>query len=155
MPAQAGNRAAIVSHMESCVGPRLRGDDAGEGRALNVASRGRQMSLKIDGTLLLAGAGNMGVAMLAGWLEGGLAPALTIVQDPAPPPRTKELLDRHGIKAQGAIASLPKPPAVIVVAVKPQVMDEVLPPLAKLAGKDTVVLSIAAGRTIAGFEKHL
>jgi pyrroline-5-carboxylate reductase len=113
------------------------------------------MSLKIDGTLLLAGAGNMGVAMLAGWLEGGLAPALTIVQDPAPPPRTKELLDRHGIKAQGAIASRPKPPAVIVVAVKPQVMDEVLPPLAKLAGKDTVVLSIAAGRTIAGFEKHL
>ena len=32
------------------------------------------MALKIDGTLLLAGAGNMGVAMLAGWLEGGLDP---------------------------------------------------------------------------------
>jgi pyrroline-5-carboxylate reductase len=44
---------------------------------------------------------------------------------------------------------------VIVVAVKPQVIDEVFPPLAKLAGKNTVVLSIAAGRTIAGFEKHL
>src|SRR6476646_3920405 len=113
------------------------------------------MALKIDGTLLLAGAGNMGVAMLAGWLEGGLAPAQVIVQDPSPPPRAKQLLDQHGIKAQGTIASLPKLPAVIVVAVKPQVVDEVFPPLAKLAGKDTVVVSIAAGRTIAGFEKHL
>ena len=33
------------------------------------------MALKIDGTLLLAGAGNMGSAMLAGWLEQGLPPA--------------------------------------------------------------------------------
>ena len=44
---------------------------------------------------------------------------------------------------------------MILVAVKPQEMDKVFPPLAKLAGPRTVVLSIAAGRTIAGFEKHL
>ncbi|MGE0851043.1 MAG: pyrroline-5-carboxylate reductase [Hyphomicrobiaceae bacterium] len=113
------------------------------------------MALKIDGTLLLAGAGNMGSAMLAGWLEQGLPPAQILVQDPAPPPRAKELLDRHGLKAQATIAGLPQPPAVMIVAVKPQVMDEVFPPLARLAGKDTVVVSIAAGRTIAGFEKHL
>jgi pyrroline-5-carboxylate reductase len=113
------------------------------------------MALEIDGTLLLAGAGNMGSAMLAGWLEQGLAPAQIIVQDPAPPPRAKELLARHGVQARATVAPLPHPPAVIVVAVKPQVMDEVFPPLARLAGKGTVVLSIAAGRTIAGFEKHL
>src|SRR5437762_7058443 len=113
------------------------------------------MSLKIDGTLLLAGAGNMGTAMLAGWLDGGLSPAQIIVQDPAPPPRGSELLAKHGIAARATVASLPTPPAVIVVAVKPQVMDEVFPPLAKLAGQGTVVLSIAAGRTIAGFERHL
>jgi pyrroline-5-carboxylate reductase len=113
------------------------------------------MALKIDGTLLLAGAGNMGSAMLAGWLEQGLSPAQILVQDPAPPPRAKELLDRHGLKAQATIAGLPQPPAVMIVAIKPQVMDEVFPPLGKLAGKDTVVLSIAAGRTIAGFEKYL
>jgi pyrroline-5-carboxylate reductase len=113
------------------------------------------MTLQIDGTLLLAGAGNMGSAMLAGWLEEGLAPAQIIVQDPAPPVRAKELLARHGLEAVSSIASLPQPPAVVVVAVKPQVMDTVFPPLAKLAGKATVVLSIAAGRTIAGFAKHL
>jgi len=113
------------------------------------------MTLKIDGTLLLAGAGNMGSALLAGWLQEGLAPAQIIVQDPGPPPRASELLAKHGLVARAAITSLPEPPAVIVTAVKPQVMDEVLPHLAKLAGKATVLLSIAAGRTIAGFEKHL
>ena len=113
------------------------------------------MTLKIDGTLLLAGAGNMGSALLAGWLQEGLAPAQIIVQDPGPPPRASELLAKHGLVARAAITSLSEPPAVIVTAVKPQVMDEVLSRLAKLAGKATVVLSIAAGRTIAGFEKHL
>jgi pyrroline-5-carboxylate reductase len=113
------------------------------------------MALSINGTLLLAGAGNMGSAMLAGWLDQGLAPSRIIVQDPSPPPRAKELLARHGITAQATITALAEPPAVIVVAVKPQVMDEVFPPLASHAGKDTVVVSIAAGRTITGFEKHL
>ena len=113
------------------------------------------MALQIDGTLLLAGAGNMGDAMLAGWLDRGLDPARIIVQDPAPSPRVKDVLAKHGIIVQATVGSLPAPPAVIVVAVKPQVMDEVFPPLGRLAGKSTVVLSIAAGRTIAGFEKHL
>jgi pyrroline-5-carboxylate reductase len=113
------------------------------------------MTLEIDGTLLLAGAGNMGSAMLAGWLQEGLAPRQIIVQDPAPPPRAAELLARRGLMVQKAVRSLPDPPAVIVVAVKPQVMDEVFPRLAKLAGSSTVVLSIAAGRTIASFARHL
>lgn len=113
------------------------------------------MALKIDGTLLLAGAGNMGAAMLAGWLEQGLEPKNILVQDPDPPPRARELLAKHGIAAQVKVGALSEPPAVIVAAVKPQVMDEVFPPLARLAGKETAVLSIAAGRTIAGFEKHL
>ena len=113
------------------------------------------MTLQIDGTLLLAGAANMGSAMLAGWLQEGLAPAQILVQDPAPPARATELLARHGLTAQAAVGALSDPPAVIVVAVKPQVMDEVFPGLAKLTGKSTVVLSIAAGRTIAGFARHL
>ena len=113
------------------------------------------MTLKLDGTLLLAGAGNMGGAMLAGWLQQGLPATQILVQDPGPPPAVAGLLSKAGITAQAAIASLPTPPAVILVAVKPQEMDRAFPPLAKLAGPQTVVLSIAAGRTIAGFEKHL
>jgi pyrroline-5-carboxylate reductase len=113
------------------------------------------MTLKLDGTLLLAGAGNMGGAMLAGWLEQGLSANQILVQDPGPPPAVASLLAKAGITPQAAIPPLAQPPAVILVAVKPQEMDKVFPPLAKLAGPKTVVLSIAAGRTIAGFEKYL
>jgi pyrroline-5-carboxylate reductase len=113
------------------------------------------MSLKLDGPLLLAGAGNMGFALLSGWLERGLEPARVIVQDPAPPSHIKQQLDRQGIAVHANVGTLAQPPAVIVVAVKPQVMDEVFPPLAKLAGTKTVVLSVAAGRPIKGFEAHL
>jgi pyrroline-5-carboxylate reductase len=113
------------------------------------------MSLKIDGNLVLAGAGNMGGAMLAGWLERGLDAKRILVQDPGPPPRIAALLEENDIVARAAIDKLDAPPAVILVAVKPQEMEKVFPPLARLAGPNTVVLSIAAGKTIAGFEKHL
>lgn len=113
------------------------------------------MPIQLDGTLLLAGAGNMGSALLAGWLDGGLDPARLLVQDPAPQPRVKAELDARGIGVQAQIAALPQPPAVLLVAVKPQTMDEVLPQLARLVGANTLVISIAAGRRIAGLAAHL
>lgn len=113
------------------------------------------MSLSLNGPLLLVGAGKMGGALLEGWLKQGLDPAHVTVQDPAPPPDVKAVLDRHGIRTV-ATAQLEGPaPAVILMAVKPQVMETVFPPVAKRAGANTLVLSIAAGRTIASFERHL
>ncbi|MFZ1102998.1 MAG: NAD(P)-binding domain-containing protein, partial [Hyphomicrobiaceae bacterium] len=108
------------------------------------------MTLTLDGPLLLAGAGNMGYALLSGWLEGGLDPGRIVVQEPAPQPHIRQALEARGITLHAQIASLPEPPAVLLVAVKPQAMDEVLPPLAKLVGRGTVVVSIAAGRQIGG-----
>jgi pyrroline-5-carboxylate reductase len=113
------------------------------------------MTLKIDGSLLLAGAGNMGAALLAGWLDRGLDPSAVQIQDPSPPSATRALLERYHLAASPMLETQPKAPAVIVVAVKPQVMDEVFPALARHAGPHTVVLTIAAGRTLAGFERHL
>ena len=113
------------------------------------------MTVKLEGDLVLAGAGNMGGAMLAGWLAGGIDPKRIVVQDPSPPPAIAALLQKHGIKADAALPKRAAPPAVLLMAVKPQIMDDVFPPLARIAGPDTVVLSIAAGKTIAGFERHL
>ena len=112
------------------------------------------MPLELPGTLLLAGAGNMGGALLKGWLDQGLDPKRIIVQDPGPPPAMIAIMAAHGLVAQPAPV-LAGPPAVILVAVKPQVMDQVFPNLARHAGVDTVVLSVAAGKTIASFERHL
>ncbi len=111
----------------------------------------------LDGKLVLVGAGKMGGAMLEGWLASGLEPVDVIVQDPAPPPEIAGLLDKHGVMRveQLSDAQLDAPPAVILTAVKPQIMDDVFPAVAPLAGPETVTLSIAAGKTIASFEKHL
>ncbi|HMN37327.1 MAG TPA: pyrroline-5-carboxylate reductase [Hyphomicrobium sp.] len=113
------------------------------------------MSLKFDGPVLLAGAGKMGAAMLSGWLAQGLDPAGVIIQEPHLAGEAAELAGRHGIRAYSTVPALPAPPAVIVIAVKPQVMEEVFAPLAAIAGPATAVLSIAAGKSIASFEKHL
>ncbi len=113
------------------------------------------MSLSFDGPVVLAGAGKMGAAMLSGWLARGLDPQTIVIQEPLLSGEAAELAARHGIASSVQLERLEAPPAVIIAAVKPQVMDQVFPPLAKLAGPTTVVLSIAAGRSIASFEKHL
>ena len=115
---------------------------------------GGDLSGDLGGTLLLAGAGNMGGALLAGWLARGLDPRNVLIQDPSPPPTMLALINQHGIVCAPTLV-LTSPPAVLLMAVKPQVMDQVFPALAKQAGPNTVVLSVAAGRTIASFEKHL
>lgn len=113
------------------------------------------MQINLDGTLLLVGAGNMGLALLSGWIERGLPASQVIVQDPSPPPAAREFLGRHGIVAKAAVDKLPSPPAVILMAVKPQIMADVLPGVARHVGSGTVILSIAAGKTIASFERAL
>jgi pyrroline-5-carboxylate reductase len=113
------------------------------------------MTVALKGSLLLAGAGKMGGALLASWLGRGLDPQRVLVQDPGPAPEVGELLAKHGMLARPAVTGLAEPPAVIVVAVKPQVMDDVLRPLARAVGPDTLLLSIAAGRTIRSLAAHL
>ncbi len=113
------------------------------------------MSFTLDGPLLLAGAGKMGGAILEGLLARGLDARQVIVQEPSPAPAVAAFLADHAIDIVPYIDALTSPPAVIVMAVKPQIVDEVMPGLAKLAGPQTLLLSIAAGRPLAAFEKYL
>lgn len=112
------------------------------------------MSLKISGRLVLVGAGKMGGAMLEGWLERGLAGTSIVILDPAPPPEIEQLIAAHGIAHNPPAESIADA-AVVLLAVKPQIMDDVLPGILPLRGSNPVFLSIAAGRTIAGFEAQL
>ena len=109
----------------------------------------------LDGPVVLAGAGKMGTALLSGWLGRGLEARNVIIQEPNLTGEAAKLVSEHGITAVPAILALPSPPSVILVAVKPQAMDSVLPALAKLVGPATVVMSIAAGKSIASFERAL
>ena len=112
------------------------------------------MALQLDGPLLLIGAGKMGGALIEGWLARGLDPANVWVQDPAPLPDVKAMLEQHGIAIRPAVEQMPAVPAVLMLAVKPQVMEQVVPPLAKLTGPGTLIVSIAAGRTVASLARH-
>lgn len=101
----------------------------------------------LDGPLLLVGAGKMGAALLAGWLEHGVERRLLFVQDPNPPAASAELLVAHGLESVTSARPV-DPIAAIVLAVKPQIMDDVLPPLRGVVHPGTLLISIAAGRTI-------
>lgn len=113
------------------------------------------MTFSTNGPLLLAGAGKMGGAILKGLLAQGLDARSVIAQDPSPPPDVAALLADNAIDVVPAIDELTEPPGVVLVAVKPQIMLDVLPRLAKLAGPNTLFLSIAAGQRLQTFEKFL
>lgn len=98
-------------------------------------------------TLCLVGAGNMGGAMLAGWLASGYSPAAITVLDPNPPKPMADLIAHHGV-CHVTSADDVKIPDLIVVAVKPQIIDAVLPGLARLVDGKNALLSVAAGATI-------
>jgi hypothetical protein len=82
-------------------------------------------TLRPEHPLLLVGAGKMGGAMLAGWIAGGLNPSAIRVQDDTPSTETMSLCAEHTIPR----GPLPKgvTPRVIIMAVKPQIMDQVFP----------------------------
>lgn len=97
--------------------------------------------------LVLVGCGRMGGALLKGWLDQGLAPAAVHVIDPAAP----GWLAERGVQVN---AHVPADPAVLVLAVKPQMMGEVLPSLQDAAGQgDRLILSVAAGVTLDRFQR--
>ena len=70
--------------------------------------------------LVLLGCGKMGSAMLEGWLKGGLPAASVYVIDPKP----SEWLQATGAHLN---TELPEAPAIVIVAVKPQMMGAALP----------------------------
>jgi pyrroline-5-carboxylate reductase len=112
------------------------------------------MAVAASGPIVLIGAGNMGGAMLAGWLKSGIPGSSLVVIDPGPSPAMAKLIADNGARHEtGAPEGLKA--GVIFIAVKPQLMDVVLPPLKGIVGPETVVVSVAAGKTLANLSAHL
>lgn len=98
----------------------------------------------MDFTVTLVGAGNMGGAMLRGWLANGMDASQVTVIDPAPSQAMNDYLKEVGIRCEASADSATFTD-VLIVAVKPQMMEKVLPSLAPLVGDNTVIVSVAAG----------
>jgi pyrroline-5-carboxylate reductase len=98
------------------------------------------------GSLVLVGAGKMGSAMLEGWVNLGLDFRRVVVIEPQPSLQIAGFTAR-GARLNPAVGEV-RDASVLVIALKPQVAFDALPPLRPLLGDSTFVISIMAGRTL-------
>lgn len=111
--------------------------------------------LELPGKLLLVGCGKMGGALLRGWLAEGVPGNEVFVIDPAP--QGLDDVVARGVTLYSHYDDIPDGlnPALVLLAVKPQFMDDALENLEMMAQPGTIFLSIAAGRNVAYFKKAL
>lgn len=99
------------------------------------------------GPVMLVGAGKMGMALAAGWLAAGLQPGNLVLVDPKPSQDAKDLAADYDLVIHPEAVGLV--PNVLVLAVKPQIIGEVMAGLVPAIGPQTLVVSIAAGISLA------
>jgi len=95
----------------------------------------------------------MGLALAQGWLDAGLAVSNLILVDPMAGQAAKTLAADYGLQLYAEAVGLR--PSVLVLAVKPQIIDAVMETLQPAIGPQTLVLSIAAGINIARLQRGL
>lgn len=101
------------------------------------------MSLSDIGPVVLVGAGKMGLALARGWINGGLPPSQLVLVDPQPLEATVIFAGDNGVRLLDSAAGVLV--HVMVLAVKPQAMQKVMAEVAPSVGRQTLVISIAAG----------
>jgi pyrroline-5-carboxylate reductase len=102
----------------------------------------------VTGTIVLAGAGKMGGAMLTSWLGQGLDPKRVVVIEPAPSDEIRALAAK-GVRLNPATAVIAE---TLVIALKPQTFRESGSVLKPLVGANTLAVSIMAGTNIASLQ---
>lgn len=89
--------------------------------------------------LLIIGCGNMGSAMLRGWLAGGVSPEQFTVVDPA----VSDLPD--GVRLHQSTVELDHRFDALLLGIKPQMLSSLAPEIAAILKPDALVISILAG----------
>jgi pyrroline-5-carboxylate reductase len=105
-------------------------------------------------SVVLVGCGQMGTAMLRGWLATNAASHFLVVE---PEGARLELASASNVEWHTGPDTLPTRPVpeAVVFAIKPQVVDAVLPRYRPWVRSETVLVSIVAGKTLAGLSRHL
>jgi pyrroline-5-carboxylate reductase len=112
------------------------------------------MSTELPSSLVLLGAGKMGQAMLSGWLARGLEHSRITAIDPLLDEAGRALLAKRGVRLTASPEGLPSPEA-LVLAIKPQTLESAAAGARALIGKNTLVLSILAGKRVADLSSRL
>jgi pyrroline-5-carboxylate reductase len=105
-------------------------------------------------SLILVGCGKMGTAMLRGWIVGNAATRFLVVEPEGTP---LGFASDARVEWHTAADALPGElvPQAVIFAVKPQVVDAVLPSYRRWVRPETVFVSIVAGKTLTGFSRLL
>src|SRR3712207_1307187 len=106
----------------------------------------------LPSSLILVGAGKMGGSMLEGWLKIGKRSEGVTVIDPRPSEEMTQFCREKGLALNPAN---PPPADVLVLAIKPQMLDEAAPALNGMLGPQTLIISILAGKTIGDLRSRL
>ncbi len=113
-----------------------------------------QGQFRLSGSLAVVGGGLMGEALIKGFLDGEAISAESIrVAEPIAA-RRSELAQGYGIDCVADAVSAVDGADVVLLAVKPQMIDAVLSQVSSSVG-DALVISIAAGISCARLESQL
>jgi pyrroline-5-carboxylate reductase len=115
----------------------------------------RAMTTLKTKTLGFLGAGNMAGAIVDGLLHGKVLAPDRILASDAKPDRLEHLRKARGIRTTGDNHALVRECDVVVLAVKPQVIDKVLKEVGGSVRGDQLVVSVAAGVPIEAIEARL
>jgi pyrroline-5-carboxylate reductase len=107
---------------------------------------------RLPSSLILVGAGKMGGSMLEGWLKVGMDPKGVTVLDPRPSDEMARFCREQGIALN---PDRPAAPEVLVLAIKPQMLDDAAPSLNGCLGPQTLIISILAGKTIGDLRSRM
>ena len=91
------------------------------------------------------GAGNMGEALIKGLVEANLVPAEAIYATDVRLERLKELDRQYGIQVASDNEAMVRAVDIVILAVKPQIMEAVLQEIAPAVTRRKLLISIAAG----------
>jgi pyrroline-5-carboxylate reductase len=106
-------------------------------------------------TIAFIGAGNMAEALVKGLLRAGVASPQEIICTDRRAERGPELEKLYGVRFTSANLAAVKEAAIIVLSVKPQVMEKVLAEIGPALDASKLVISIAAGIPIAALERQV
>ncbi len=109
----------------------------------------------LERTIVFLGAGNMAEALIKGLLRSGTARPESIIATGRRGERLEELHRAYGVRTTLDNVAAVREADVVVLSVKPQVLDKVLVQVAPVVDPRKLIISVAAGVPIAAMERRL
>ena len=112
-------------------------------------------STHLDKTIGFLGAGNMAEALIRGLIHGGVVPTERILASTPRGERLDELHRTYGVRVTADNTEVARHSDILVLSVKPQILERVLREVATHIRSGALVISVAAGVDTATIEGHL